>query len=327
MLILTSGDPYSVNVELFLKSGLPVDPRWPTLVIGCAWQWCDQAMRLGLPMPAFEKVSSPAVAQSGVLSFLEVGDQSFAVPAETLSSSARGDLAVRALRAVPQDTTAGSLAVVTGPIDKHACHGAGFSYPGQTEFFEDLWQGQAVMTLAGPLLRVGLVTNHLALRDVPQALTIATVTAKLELFIKTLREAFGKSSPRIAVSGLNPHASDQGLFGDEEARVLKPAIDMVRHTCPDAVIVGPLPADTAFYRAYQGAYDGVLAMYHDQGLGPLKTVHFDDAINLSGGLRHLRVSPDHGPAKDLFLSGKASMLSVQAAVQTAKQYLTHRESV
>lgn len=325
MLVLTSGDPHSVNVELFLKSGLVRSASWPTVVVGSLWHWQDQATRLGYPLPLFEMVSTPEKARVGTLSFLDIGDPASEVPAEMLSERDRGALSCRALRAVPQTLVGQKLAVVTGPIDKHACHLAGFSHPGQTEFFEALWGSLAVMTLAGPRLRVGLVTNHLALRDVPQAVTQALVVTKLTLFIRTLREAFGKEMPRIALAGLNPHAGDQGLFGQEDREILAPAIAQVLKNDPRVLIDGPVPADTVFYRAYQGAYDGVLAIYHDQGLGPLKTVHFDEAINLSGGLQHLRVSPDHGPARDLFLTGKASTTSMDIAIKTASHYLSHRE--
>ena len=219
------------------------------------------------------------------------------------------------------------LAVVTGPIDKYAAKCAGYSFPGQTEFFADLWQTPAIMILAGPQLRVGLATNHLALRDVPGSLTQRLIVDKLLLLSQSMREIYGIATPRIAVCGLNPHASDQGLFGDEEARVIVPAITEARlHLGKSATLVGPVPADTAFYFGYKGEFDCVLAMYHDQGLGPLKTVHFDNAVNISGGLRHFRVSPDHGPASDLYLRGRASPASLVQAINLAVSYLRHKGS-
>jgi 4-hydroxythreonine-4-phosphate dehydrogenase len=243
-------------------------------------------------------------------------------PAEELAAPVRGALAVRSLAQVGALTAAvpagRRLAVITGPIDKHACVLAGFAHGGQTEYFEELWGAPAVMTLAGSRLRVGLVTNHLPLKDVPKALTAGTVLAKLALFVRTLREAFGCKRPRVAVCGVNPHAGDGGLFGDEESRCLAPALAAFKG---DADVTGPVPADTAFYRAYHGAFDGVLAMYHDQGLGPLKTVHFDDAVNLSGGLPHFRASPDHGPARDLFLRKAASPASFALTLDLAAAYL------
>lgn len=336
MLVLTSGDPHSVTVEILAPllaatSTASYLRQGPVVVIGSAWQWQDQAQRLGLTLPAMESVTTLAAARAGKLAFLDVGTPDDSRPAETLAPAARGALAVRCLERLKTETAGRAatapLAVVTAPIDKHACQSAGYAFPGQTEFFENLWGSAAVMTLAGPRLRVGLVTNHLALRDVPGRLSQDLIRRKLALFARTLRESFRIARPRIAVAGLNPHASDQGLFGDEEARLLTPAIAAVREAealefrADGAEIVGPLPADTVFYRALHGSYDGVLAMYHDQGLGPLKTVHFDDAVNLSGGLRHFRASPDHGPAKDLFLARRASPKSFAAALDLAVNYL------
>jgi 4-hydroxythreonine-4-phosphate dehydrogenase len=214
------------------------------------------------------------------------------------------------------------LAVVTGPIDKYAARAADFAYPGQTEFFADLWQSQAIMILAGPKLRVGLVTNHLALRDVAGAISSDLICSKAILLTQSLRSTFGITCPRVAVTGLNPHAGDGGLFGDEEHRLIAPALKRAQLLLgSEATLTGPLPADTAFYRGYRGDFDAVLAMYHDQGLGPLKTVHFDDAVNISGGLRHFRASPDHGPAADLFLRRTASPASLAAAIKLAGDYL------
>lgn len=232
------------------------------------------------------------------------------------------------------------LAVLSAPICKYEAQLAGFQYPGQTEYFEHLWQDQGVMVLTGDRLTVGLLTNHLALRQVPEMITVELVVRKACQFFKTLiglrQESIsrgGHPSPasRVALCGLNPHRSDQGMFGDEEARVLVPAIQML-HDSPQLAqcsrrLGRPLEvvlesADTAFYKALRGEYIGVLACYHDQGLGPLKTVHFDSAVNVTGGLRHLRVSPDHGPARDLYGRGQASSQSFAAALKICMQYLT-----
>ena len=212
------------------------------------------------------------------------------------------------------------LAVVTCPINKFHVRQAGFAYPGQTEFFEDIWDGNGIMVLAGEKLRVGLVTNHLAVSDIPNAITPETLESKVLSFDKTLR-SLGISKPRIAICGLNPHCGDHGLFGKEDEEIIKPTIDRVSKKFPSLDLTGPLPADTAFYFQFNGQYDGVLAQYHDQGLGPLKTVHFDSAINITGGLECLRVSPDHGPAADRFdlpVSGK----SIELAFEVAMRHLT-----
>jgi 4-hydroxythreonine-4-phosphate dehydrogenase len=330
MLVITLGEPHSVNIEAVAALLASAPPRpWPLAVVGSHWHWRDQCERLGVA-PAVTPVADfeAALGKNGpppLPLFIDVGGATR--PAETLSAAERGEIATSALYALRRPSLASfaRLAVVTGPIDKQACRAAGFEFPGQTEFFESLWQGRAVMTLAGPRLRVGLATNHLALRQVPERLTTALVGDKIVLLSATLKESFGIMKPRLAVCGLNPHSGDGGLFGDEEARVIVPAIDSAKAALAksgiDAAVSGPWPADTAFYRAYNGAFDGVLAMYHDQGLGPLKTVHFDDAVNLSGGLRHLRVSPDHGPAADLFLTRQASASCWQACFKLASAFL------
>lgn len=249
------------------------------------------------------------------------------VPAPHLPLIARGQIASRTLEALQVDLftkwpyTEERLAVVTGPVDKFALDQVGFPFPGQTEFFESLWNQQAVMTLAGPKLRVGLVTNHHGLREVPDLITPEKVVHKIQLFAKTLQGLMGISHPKIGVCGLNPHCGDQGKFGNEEITTIAPAIKTAQKLLRDVTVVGPLPADTAFYRGYHGVFDGILAMYHDQGLGPLKLVHFDEAINISGGLPHLRVSPDHGPAQDLYLKGQASAASFIAALDLGWTYL------
>lgn len=324
MLIYTQGDPYSINVELahsWLNQKIQtIGKCLPIVLIGQAAHWRDQEGRLGLSPLVWRDIKQFAEVEQPGLHWLHLAAATEFVPAELMSQADRGRVAVAALAALHSAPKDRRLAVVTGPIDKYACHAAGFAFPGQTEFFEALWGSTAVMTLAGSRLRVGLVTNHLPLAAVATTLSAVLLEQKLRLFVQTLQSAFAIPKPRIAVCGLNPHASDQGLFGDEEARVIAPVIAHVAEATGLA-IRGPLPADTVFYRALQGSYDGVLAMYHDQGLGPLKTVHFDDAINLSGGLPHLRVSPDHGPASDLFLRRQAQPASMHAAFDIACQYL------
>lgn len=342
MLALTLGDPLSVNIELVVEAlhgraarrGAwgEARPLPPLVFIGSHWQWLDQWRRLGenppeltlWPEAALTATAAAALAPDS-LHFVDIGRGIGERPAETLTEDERGTLAVRALELLPRFTGLERLAVVTAPIDKHACAVTGWNFPGQTEFFAAIWQGRAVMILAGPRLRVALATNHLPLKDVASSLTVAGLTEKILLFVRTLRDVYDLPRPRLALCGLNPHAGDQGLFGDEEAKVLVPALRAARQALGSgAEVEGPLPADTVFHRAYHGSYDGVMAIYHDQGLGPLKTVHFDDAVNLSGGLRHFRASPDHGPARDLFLGRRASPTSLLAALDLAVRYWQRR---
>ena len=234
-----------------------------------------------------------------------------------MTSRERGHLAFSALQSLRGFSWDGPLSVLTCPIDKKEASEAGFSYPGQTEYFADIWQGEALMVLKGPRLCVGLVTTHLPLSQVPMALSTDLISDKIAAFYSFLQ--LEKKSPKLAIAGLNPHASDNGLFGWEEAELLSPAINY--HKKQGRQVEGPESADTVFFKAYHGRYDGVLCMYHDQGLAPLKTVHFYDAVNISFGLKHLRVSPDHGPARDLYGKNQGSLESFAEAYRICRNYL------
>lgn len=319
-LIYTLGDPHSINVEAFLRVGIQAAARWPVVIIGSRWQFEYQTAFLKRSSPVMRPIGAVDEASTPGLFFLDPAPGVGCEAPELLSEAERGALAVAALNAVPQHSPV-PLAVLTGPIDKFAAHTAGFTFPGQTEFFEDLWQGAAVMLLAGPRLRVGLATNHLALNQVSAMLSQKVIEQKIAILAGGLRVIFGFKTPRIAVCGLNPHCSDHGLFGDEEEMMITPAVREAQSGLKSVEVSGPLPADTIFYRAARGDFDAVLAMYHDQGLGPLKTLHFDDAVNISLGLEHLRVSPDHGPARDLYGKSGASWKSFEAARTHCERYL------
>lgn len=195
-------------------------------------------------------------------------------------------------------------AVVTAPVHKPALHRAGWRVPGQTELLQELAGAPAVgmlmaaerTRLGGPL-RVLLATTHLALRDVPAALTTDLVVTQASLLHEALQSGWSIPSPRLALCALNPHASDEGLFGDEEERILLPAVRQLRADGVD--ISPPIPADTVFGRALSGAFDAVVAPYHDVGMAAFKTASFGSGVNVTLGLPFVRTSPDHGTAFDL----------------------------
>jgi 4-hydroxythreonine-4-phosphate dehydrogenase len=173
------------------------------------------------------------------------------------------------------------------------------------------------MMLAGPRLRVVLATNHLALKDVPSAISTAQIAFVAELAHASLRERFGIARPRIAVLGLNPHAGDGGIFGDEEARIVAPAIARAKERGVDAS--GPWPADGLFPRAIRGGFDAVVALYHDQGLIAAKLLDFRETVNVTLGLPFVRTSPDHGTADDIAWQGKADPEPMVAALLLASR--------
>ncbi len=320
-LIYTCGDPLSINIEAFLRVVAPSLGQPQKIIgIGSTWQLNHQAQALKLPVPKMEIIKQISDAKEPGIFWLDPWRDAPQKDAKELSEMERGKMAVLALESIPPVSST-PLAVLTAPINKKNAAIAEFQHPGQTEFFEKLWNSRAVMMLAGPKLRVALATNHLRLQDVPTAITKEIITTKITVAHESAKRLFGMTSPRIAVCGLNPHCSDGGLFGDEESRVIAPAI--AESKARSINVSGPFPADTVFYRALKGEFDLVLAMYHDQGLGPLKTIHFDEAVNISMGLPFLRVSPDHGPAADLYLTGRASLKSFNGALTLCQQWLNN----
>ncbi len=217
-------------------------------------------------------------------------------------------------------------AVVTAPISKEWMHKVGFDYPGHTEFFADKLQcSNHAMCLTGPTLTVGLVTIHEALKNVPKLLKKTEIVRIGNLLAEFLRQK-GIQTPRIAVCGLNPHASENGSFGNEETEIISPAIEELNKQASDssASFIGPEPSDTLFYYAAKGDYDGVLCMYHDQGLIPLKMLDFDKAINVTLGLPKPRTSPDHGTAFNIAGKGLANHESMLEAILLAGNMLQYK---
>jgi 4-hydroxythreonine-4-phosphate dehydrogenase len=210
-----------------------------------------------------------------------------------------------------------TAAMVTGPISKEAMNRAGHHYPGHTELLAKLTGAKEfVMMLAGEKLKVTLVTIHEALKDVPELLTYEKVLSTIRITHHDVNRYF-RRNPRLAVLALNPHCGERGLFGDEEERIIGPAVSTAKGEGID--VTGPLSADTLFHFAAQGKYDAVVCMYHDQGLIPLKLLHFDDGVNVTLGLPIIRTSVDHGTAYDLAGTGRASFRSMTAAIRMAAE--------
>ena len=197
--------------------------------------------------------------------------------------------------------------IVTAPLDKAALLAGGYDYPGHTEMLAELTGSRVAMMLASERLRVVLATTHIPLRDVPSAVTIDTIVDAAEVTRRGLRDWFGIGTPRIALCALNPHAGDHGRFGDEDDVLLAPAARR-------AAIAGPFPADTVFVRAMRGAFDAVIAPYHDVGMTAIKVASFGSAVNVTLGLPFPRTSPDHGTALDIAGRGIADPSSMVEAI-------------
>lgn len=300
-LVLTQGDPRGVGPELLLRLAAEGELRERDVVVGSP-TWLER-WAAALPQPW---------AAAG---WARLRDRLEVVEAED-----PGVAQVRALaRGVDLVLAAPGRALVTAPIDKRACHDAGFEFPGHTEYLAERAGGvEVAMLMVGTRLRVVPVTIHVALREVATRLTSAAIVGAGRLLVAALRERFACPRPRVAVLGLNPHAGDRGLFGDEEARIIEPAIATLAREHAFAELHGPIPADAAFAAHDRGRYDAVLAMYHDQGLGPFKLVHFTDGVNMTLGLPFVRTSPDHGTALDIAGRGIADPSSMRAAIRIAR---------
>jgi 4-hydroxythreonine-4-phosphate dehydrogenase len=214
---------------------------------------------------------------------------------------------------------------VTAPINKEAINMGGYHYPGHTELLADLTQAnESGMLIVGGPLRIMFVTTHVAIKDLPAHLTQAKIEKSIRLAQMALTTLFGIKKPKIGVAALNPHAGEHGLFGDEETRVILPAARVAR--ARGILASDPLPADTLFGKAAKGQYDGIVAMYHDQGLIPLKLVAFGTCVNVTVGLPIIRTSVDHGTAFDIVGKGIADPGSLLEAVKLAAKIAKNRPS-
>jgi 4-hydroxythreonine-4-phosphate dehydrogenase len=300
-LVLTQGDPRGIGPELLLRLAAQGELRDGDVVVGSP-SWLERwAQRLPQPWAL--------AGWARIRTCLHAVDEEDPGAAQ-VQALARG-----------VDLVLGSpgRALVTAPIDKRACHDAGFQFPGHTEYLAHRAGGvEVAMLLVGTRLRVVPVTIHVPLREVAPRLRAAAIVSAGQLLAAALRDRFGLPRPRIAVLGLNPHAGERGLLGDEEQQIIEPAVAALRQACGFAEVIGPVPADAAFPAHHRGHYDAVLAMYHDQGLGPFKLVHFTDGVNMTLGLPFVRTSPDHGTALDIAGRGIADVSSMQAALRIAR---------
>jgi 4-hydroxythreonine-4-phosphate dehydrogenase len=253
-----------------------------------------------------------------------IGDASALNPGRP---SREGSLrALDALEAAARRAMSGELAaVVTGPVSKKNLHEVGFTFPGQTEFFAArAGVENFAMLLTGGPLTVALVTAHVPLREVAPMITTGEIVRVGNLLAAFLRRG-GIAAPRVAVAGLNPHAGEQGDLGDEEERLIAPAIPLLAAANPGVSFAGPFSPDTVFWRASQGEFDAVLCMYHDQGLIPLKLLGFHDGVNVTLGLPFVRTSPDHGTAYEIAGTGKARPDSYLSALRLAAELVRGKD--
>ncbi len=324
ILAVTMGDAAGIGPEVIVKAlGSPVVWRaCRPIVIGSVPVLQRETRRLSssltvVPMQA-EHGRGPAIRRGCIPVFdplkTPLGRIRAGRPAQ-----GPGAASVEFIKTAVQWAESGCVSgMVTAPINKESLHLAGYPYPGHTELLAELTGSKQVgMMLMGGPLKILFVTTHLALRDVPGTLTTQRVFQAIRLAHRAMKDYFRITKPRIGVAALNPHAGEHGLFGHEERGCIAPAIRLARRARIQAS--APLPADTLFGAAVRGAYDVVVAMYHDQGLIPLKTVAFGRCVNVTVGLPIIRTSVDHGTAYDIVGKGKADPQSLVEAIKLASQ--------
>ncbi len=325
---LTAGDPNGIGPEVSLRAILEAGV-WRVcrpLLIGNAGVFEYYKRKFRIPVTLFPATQRPLSWGRDVVPVIEPSGRRAFRTAPGISSRAAGSLAGRSLECAAALWGRGEIdGIVTGPLAKNTLNAAGYPYPGQTEMLvKATGSSEALMLMISGPLRIGLATIHMPLRRVPSALTKERLVRTIRLFIASLTVDFGLRRPRIAVLGLNPHAGEGGLLGTEERDVILPAIREARGRT--AIVSGPFPADGFFGSHAREGYDGILAMYHDQGLIPLKMSGFSAAVNFTAGLPLVRTSPGHGTAYDIAGRGVADPGSTVGAIMAAADIIAHRHA-
>jgi 4-hydroxythreonine-4-phosphate dehydrogenase len=328
-LALTSGEPAGIGPDITIKAWLRRDELElpPFYLLGDRDLLARRARALGLDVGLADvSADDAASAFADALPVVATGHAATAEPGRPDDSSA--DAALASIRQAVGDVAAGRAgAVVTNPIAKSVLYRAGFRHPGHTEFLAELAASggvtpQPVMMLWSPALVVVPVTIHLSLREAISQLSSELIVTTARIVVAQLNARFGIAHPRLAVSGLNPHAGEDGSLGTEDRTIVAPAVEILRGEGIE--VRGPLPADTMFHAAARKTYDCAICMYHDQALIPVKTLAFDEAVNVTLGLPFIRTSPDHGTAFDIAGTGKANPSSLIAALRLAARMVAMR---
>lgn len=313
---LTPGEPAGIGPDLIIQlaqSELPAE----LVVLADPQLLKERAQVLGLPLTVIAYDPNHIQAKKHQLTVLPISLAKLTQCGVLATENA--SYVISTLQRATQGCLAGEFgALVTGPVHKGVINQAGISFTGHTEFLASLTHtDQVVMLLQTEKMRVALMTTHLPLRAVPDAITTDLITNTLQILQADLQRRFKIAAPRILVCGLNPHAGENGYLGREEIEVIIPALEKLRASGVD--LIGPVPADTAFIPQNLARADAVVAMYHDQGLAVLKYSGFDSGVNITLGLPFIRTSVDHGTALELAGTGKANPASLLAAIKTAME--------
>ena len=316
---ITHGDINGIGYEVILK--MLEDNRilemCTPVVYGSAKIAAFYRKAMEMPNVPMQQTENGEAIRDGVYNIINVvGEDTKVDPG--LATPEAGKAALAALDRAVDDLKAGNIDVlVTAPINKHSIQSDEFHFPGHTEYLQDrMGDGnEALMVLCSDTIRVALVTTHLPISKLPEAITKEAILNKLNIFNQSLKRDFGIDSPKIAVLSLNPHAGENGMLGTEENDIIIPAIEEAK--AHRILAFGPYAADGFFGSGSFGKFDGILAMYHDQGLAPFKTLAMDSGVNFTAGLPYVRTSPDHGTGYDIAGRGLASAESMRSALYAA----------
>jgi len=326
---ITMGDPAGIGPEVILKALLQDDVYQVCrpIVLGDINVLRMVSKKLGSLSFHVIEVPSEVTGSPGLVDIISISNlkrDSFIPGQPTVNGGkAMVDYIVKSVNLIKDGQVS---AMVTCPISKELMHKAGYRFDGHTELLAKLTNTKDyVMMMTSERLRVSLATIHCALKEVPQRLNKDLILKTIRLTYRALEEDFAIKRPHVAVAGLNPHAGEAGLFGLEDKEIIRPAVEEAKN---DGLLVdGPFPADTIFYHAINGKFDAVVAMYHDQGLIPVKLLHFSDSVNITLGLPIIRTSVDHGTAYDIAGKGVADPSSLIAAIRMAAKIAQARKVI
>ena len=322
---ITCGDINGIGLEVILKALAlqKAAPKYRTVVYGSSKVAAYHKNIISEENIQFHTVNTPAEAEPGRLNFINCWNDNINI---TLGkpTDVSGNCARLALEQAVKDFKSGAIdALVTAPINKKAMQMANFPFIGHTEYItKEMGAKDSLMLMVSDSLRIGVVTNHLPLKEVAAAITRERVLRKIQIMAETLKVDFGIERPTIAVLGLNPHAGDEGAIGNEDDSVIRPAVEDAKGK--GILVFGPYPSDGFFGSGQFNKFDGVLAMYHDQGLVPFKLLSFGEGVNYTAGLASVRTSPDHGTAYDIAGKGEADPSSFIRALYLAADIHNNR---
>ena len=325
---ITQGDSNGIGYEVIIKA--LSDPRILDMFTPVVYGSSKIFSFYRKSIPEIEQMDTNAISSASEAHPKRINivgclpDNVFAEPGGATAESAKA--AITALEWAVKDLKAGKIDVlVTGPINKKAIVAEGFGFPGHTEFLQEAFGVKDVtMLMISDRLKVGVVTGHIPLKDVPASITEEKILSKLRLMKQSLEEDFGIDNPHIGVLSLNPHSGDSGLLGTEEQNVIIPAVQ--KAVAEGIMAFGPFSPDGYFGMGHYEQFDATLAMYHDQGLAPFKAIAFEDGVNYTAGLPVVRTSPDHGTAFELAGRDEADPRSMRAAIFAAIDIWNHRKA-